>query len=113
MAVLGLVGLVGAAVIPAAAETPEVTGALSAAPLDAAIASKAEQLAAMKRNIVEADCDYAVDAAIIEGCDQLTAQVEKLTAELDALKALAAEARLPRRRRGPSPIPSRRAPVPI
>ena len=59
---------------PAAAQTPRSRGSSSGASLDAAIASKSEQLAAVKRNITESDCDYAVDAAIIEGCDQLTAQ---------------------------------------
>ncbi len=78
------VALVGTAVIAAPAE---IARSASGASLDAAIASKVEQLAAVKLNITEADCDYAVDAAIIEACDQLAAQAQKLAAEIDALKA--------------------------
>ncbi len=85
-------GLAGSAVIAAAAETREVTGSLNGASFDGAIASKVEQLAALKRNITEFECDYAVDAAIIEGCDQLTAQAATLAAEIEALKAQATEA---------------------
>jgi hypothetical protein len=91
--VAGLLGLAGSAVIAVAAETPERS--LSGASRDAAIASKVQQLAALKRNITESDCDYAVDAAIIEGCDQLTAQAQTLASEIEALKAQETEARLP------------------
>jgi hypothetical protein len=87
--VTALAALIGTAVIAAPAE---VTRASSGASLDAAIASKVQQLAALKRDITESECDYAVDAAIIEGCDQLTAQAQLLAAEIDALKAQAAAA---------------------
>jgi hypothetical protein len=83
-----LAAAIGTGVIAAPAE---VTRSSSAAPLDAAIASKVQQLAALKRNIAESECDYAVDAAIIEGCDQLIAQAQSLAAEIDALKAQTAE----------------------
>ena len=89
---MGLLGLIGSAAIAAAAETPEVTGALTGASLDAAIASKVQQLAELKRNIVNWDCDYAVDPAIIEGCEQLDAQAQALASELDTLKAQAGAA---------------------
>jgi uncharacterized protein DUF2865 len=90
-AITALAALIGTAVIAAPAE---VMRSSSGASLDAAIASKVQQLAALKRNITESDCDYAVDAAIIEGCDQLTAQAQSLAAEIDALKAEASEASL-------------------
>jgi hypothetical protein len=92
--------LVGTAVIAAPAEVARSSGGSS---LDAAIASKAEQLAAVKLNITEADCDYAVDAAIIEACDQLAAQAQKLAAEIDALKAEAAEASIAKAPAQPKP----------
>lgn len=88
-AVAGLAALIGSAAIAAAAEVPDVTGALNGTSLDAAITSKVQQLAALKRNIIDSDCDYAVDATILEGCQQLTAQAETLAAEIDALKAQA------------------------
>jgi len=88
-AVTALAALIGTAVIAAPAE---VMRSSSGASLAAVIASKVQQLAALKRNITESDCDYAVDAAIIEGCDQLTAQAQSLAAEIDALKAQGAEA---------------------
>ena len=87
-AVTALAALIGTGVIAAPAE---IMRSSSGASLDAAIASKNEQLAAVKRNITESDCDYAVDAEITDGCDQLTAQAQSLAAELDALKAQAAE----------------------
>lgn len=90
-ALAALAALIGTAAIAAPAE---VARSSSAAPLDAAIASKMQQLAALKRNIAESECDYAVDAAIIEGCDQLIAQAQSLADEIDALKAQAAEASL-------------------
>jgi hypothetical protein len=90
-AIAAVAALVGTAVIAAPVE---VTRSASGASLDAAIASKVEQLDAVKLNITEAECDYAVDAAIIEACDQLIAQAQKLAAEIDGLKAEAAEASL-------------------
>jgi hypothetical protein len=88
-AVTALAVLIGTAVIAAPAE---VMGSSSGASLDAAIASKSEQLATVKRNITESDCDYAVDAEITDGCDQLTAQAQSLATELEGLKAQAANA---------------------
>ena len=99
-AIAALAALVGTAVIAAPAE---IARSASGASLDAAIASKVEQLAAVKLNITEADCDYAVDAAIIEACDQLTAQAQKLAAEIDALKAEAAEASIAKAPAQPKP----------
>jgi hypothetical protein len=99
-AIAAVAALVGTAVIAAPAE---VTRSASGASLDAAVASKVEQLDAVKLNITEADCDYAVDAAIIEACDQLTAQAQKLAAEIDALKAEAAEASLAKAPTRPNP----------
>jgi hypothetical protein len=97
---IAVLALAGTAVIAAPAEIARST---SSASLDAAIASKAEQLAAVKLNITEADCDYAVDAAIIEACDQLAAQAQKLAAEIDALKAEAAEASIAKASAQPKP----------
>ena len=88
---IAALALASTAVIAAPAE---VTRSADGSSLDAAIASKVEQLAAVKLNISEAGCDYAVDAAIIEACDQLTAQAQKLAAEIDALKAETTEASL-------------------
>ena len=100
LAIAALAALVGTAVIAAPAE---IARSADGSSLDAAIASKAEQLAAVKLNITEADCDYAVDAAIIEACDQLAAQAQKLAAEIDALKAEAAEATIAKAPAQPKP----------
>ena len=86
---LGLLGLGGSALIAPVAEAPEVTGALSGASPDAAIASKLQQLAALNSDMASSDCDFAVDPAIIEACDQLSAQAKKLAAEIDGLRPLA------------------------
>ena len=94
---MGLLGLGGSALIAPVAEAPEVTGTLSGASPDAAIASKLQQLAALNSDMANSDCDFAVDPAIIEACDQLGAQAKKLTAEIDGLRALAAaDAGLPK-----------------
>jgi len=66
LAVAALAALIGTAVIAA---PTGVTRSSSGASLDAAMA-KVQQLTALKGNITESECDYAVDAAIIEGCDQ-------------------------------------------
>jgi hypothetical protein len=100
-AVTALAALIGTAVIAAPAE---VMRSSSGDSLDAAIASKVQQLAALRRNITESECDYAVDATIIEGCDQLTAQADALAAEIDALKgAHASEASIAKA--SPRPMP--------
>jgi hypothetical protein len=70
--------LLGSAVIVVAAE--------SGAPLDA-IASKEQQLSALKSHMADASCDYAVDEPTIEGCRQLDAQAQALAAEIEVLKA--------------------------
>ncbi len=85
-----LMVLAGSAVF-AAAGTSDVTDPPGIAPSDSALASKAEQLAAVKRSIAEAECDFAVDAAIIEACDFLQAQANILEGEIEALKAQAAK----------------------
>jgi len=79
--VAGLVVLAGSAVVAAQAETGTF--------LDAAIASKEQQLSALKSDIAEGGCDYAVDAPTIEGCQQLDAQARALGAEIESLKARA------------------------
>jgi len=84
LAVAALAALIGTAVIAA---PTGVTRSSSGASLDAAMASKVQQLTALKGNITESECDYAVDAAITEGCDQLIAQAQSLAAEIEALKA--------------------------
>jgi hypothetical protein len=79
--VAGVVGLLGTAAIAVAAEGD--------APFGTALASKEQQLETLKLDIAEAGCDYAVDEPIIEGCQQLGAQVQALGAEIEALKARA------------------------
>jgi hypothetical protein len=76
--------LLGSVVIAVAAE--------SGAPLDAAIASKEQQLSALKSDTAEAACDYAVDEPIIAGCEQLDAQAQEASPRRPA-SFLADEAR--------------------
>jgi hypothetical protein len=59
------------------------------APLDAAVASKEQQISALKSDISEAECDYAVDEPIIEDCEILDAQAQALAAEIETLKTQA------------------------
>lgn len=103
LAVAALAALIGTAVIAA---PTGVARSSSGASLDAAMASKVQQLTALKGNITESECDYAVDAAIIEGCDQLIAQAQSLAAEIEALKAETGKA-------APNPAahPSSRSPI--
>lgn len=54
--------------------------------LDATIASKLRQIEALKRDIEQADCEFATDEAGIEGCHQLEAKARGLAAEIDELK---------------------------
>jgi hypothetical protein len=79
--VVAVLVLLGSAVIAIAEE--------SAGPLDAAINSKLEQLEALKLEISEAGCDYAVDEPTIEGCQQLDAQAQALGTEIETLKTRA------------------------
>ena len=84
--------IAGTAVIAAEAGTStEGTDSAAISSADAPLASKAQQLAAVKRSIAEAKCDYAVDAAIVEACDQLQAQAKMLEGEIEALQAQAAK----------------------
>lgn len=88
----GTTVIAGSAVIAAEAGTPtEGTDSAAGIAATAPLASKALQLAAVKRSIAEADCDYAVDEPIIEACDQLQAQANMLREEIDALKGQAAK----------------------
>jgi hypothetical protein len=61
----------------------------SGAPLDAAVANKEQQISALKSDVAEAECDYAVDEPIIEGCEQLDSPAQALAAEIDTLKTQA------------------------
>ncbi len=86
-----LIALAGSAAVAADNEMPSaVADAASATSADSPLGSKVQQLAAVERAIAEAECGYAVDAAILEACDQLQAQAKMLAGEIDALKAGAA-----------------------
>ncbi len=82
--VAGAITLLSSAVIAVAAE--------GVGPLDDVIASKEQQLEALKLDIAEAGCDYAVDEPIIEGCQQLGAQAQALAVEIETRKAQADQA---------------------
>ena len=64
----------------------------TATTLDAAIASKLRQLAALKRDIEQWGCEFAADDASIEGCQQLDAKARMLEAEIEELKSRAGPA---------------------
>jgi len=64
----------------------------TASTLDAAIASKLRQLAALKRDIEQWGCEWAADDASIEGCQQLDAKARVLEAEIEELKSRAGPA---------------------
>jgi hypothetical protein len=78
--------------MPAGAMTGQQSAPGTATTLDAAIASKLRQLAALKRDIEQWGCEFAADDASIEGCQQLDAKARMLEAEIEELKSRAGPA---------------------
>jgi hypothetical protein len=60
--------------MPAGAMTGQQSASKTTTTLDAAVASKLRQLAALKRDIDQSGCEWAADDASIEGCQQLDAK---------------------------------------
>jgi hypothetical protein len=84
-----LAALYCAGLLPADAMPGQQAPPWTVTPLDATVASKLRQLEALKRDMEQAGCEYAADDASIEGCQQLDANVRRLEAEIEELKARA------------------------